>query len=71
MLFILSINFLIGFLQTFIYQGQASIEYIENLSIFNPLDLSTFRGSVQTLSVLWIIAATAFNEDRYIKKSKD
>lgn len=71
MLFILSINFLIGFLQTFIYQGQASIEYIENLSIFNPLDLSTFRGSVQTLSVLWAIAATAFNEDKYTKKSKD
>jgi len=63
MLFILYLNFLIGILQTYIYQGQASLEYIENMSIFNPLDLSTFRGSVQTISFLWLVGASAFIEE--------
>lgn len=53
-LFILLLTILIGILQTYIYVPEASVEYIENMSIFNPLDLSIFRGLVQTISVMWL-----------------
>ena len=56
----------IGILQTVIYQPEASIANIDNLSIFNPLDLSTFRGSVQTLSIFWVISYAAYAETKNV-----
>ena len=43
-LFIVFMSLYIGILQTVIYQPEASIANIDNLSIFNPLDLSTLEA---------------------------
>ncbi len=65
-LFIVFMSLYIGILQTVIYQPEASIANIDNLSIFNPLDLSTFRGSVQTLSIFWVISYAAYAETKNV-----
>ena len=61
-IYIFSISLLIGILQSYIYLPEANLELIENISIFNPIDLSTFRSSVQTLSIFWLFSTSVFLE---------
>ena len=61
-LFISFLTLLIGLLQTSIYLPDTTLDSIENSSIFNPLDLSIFRGLVQTIAIFWLVCLGVYLE---------
>ena len=63
-LFVLLLTILIGILQTNIFVPDTTMSSLENKSIFNPLDLSIFRGLVQTLAVFWLFSTAVVLEKR-------